>query len=160
MDATIMQTGSSPEPQQDNTVSSPEPELNPSLQGHDITEPDTSPSPEPKSHLSQRGHESDGADPDTFETHYQDSWEEELADGVCGNDEVRGWDELRTQINKDLDKNHKSLFLSQINQLMLIRSFASLRLKGFNRIPASMEIARQWHEKDGTYFARCIQALA
>ena len=47
-----------------------------------------------------------------------------------------------------------------INQLLIIRNFATLRLKGLSHIEASVEIARQWHESEGIYFAWCVRALA
>jgi hypothetical protein len=43
---------------------------------------------------------------------------------------------------------------------LIIRNFATLRLKGLPRIPASLEIARQWHEGEGAHFARHVRALA
>jgi hypothetical protein len=96
------------------------------------------------------------------ETENAEAWEEELDETLTPNAEIRDWEALRTQIKADLKKKHKSLPLSQINQLMILRNFANLRLKGYGRIEASFEIARQWHEKDGsnTHFARRIRALA
>jgi hypothetical protein len=101
-----------------------------------------------------------GPEPDDFDVEDQEAWEDEVTEDICGQDEVRGWDELRAQINKELEKKHKSLSLAQINQLMLIQSFATLCLKGLKRIPASLEITQQWHKKDGQYFAHRIRALA
>ena len=43
---------------------------------------------------------------------------------------------------------------------MIICNFATLRLKGLSRTQASIEIARQWHEGQGNWFARCVRALA
>jgi hypothetical protein len=50
--------------------------------------------------------------------------------------------------------------LLQINQLLILRNFATLCLKGYQTIAASFEIARQWHEKDGTHFTRKVRSLA
>src|SRR5271170_2511044 len=75
-------------------------------------------------------------------------------------EDICGWDELCTQINKDLKKKHTTLSLTQTNQLLLICNFATLHLIGLQSIPASLEIAHKWHEKDGTYFACRIRALA
>ena len=75
-------------------------------------------------------------------------------------DEICSWDVLRNQITTDLKKTGKTLPLSQINQLLILRNFATLRLKGYRIIPASLEIARQWHEKDSTHFARKVRSLA
>ena len=72
-------------------------------------------------------------------------------------DDVRGWDVLRDQIKADLKKNGPTLPLSKVNQLLILRNFATLRLKGYRIIPASMEIARQWHEKEGHHFARKVR---
>jgi hypothetical protein len=43
---------------------------------------------------------------------------------------------------------------------MILSTFATLRLKGVSRITASGEIARQWHEGEGKYFAHRVRALA
>ncbi|KZV74693.1 hypothetical protein PENSPDRAFT_572631 [Peniophora sp. CONT] len=75
--------------------------------------------------------------------------------------EVRGWKELREQIKKDLAADKKrSLTFSQINQLLIIRNFATLRLKGLGWMAASDAIALQWHEGEGVHYARRVRALA
>ena len=77
--------------------------------------------------------------------------------------EIRGWDKLRDQIKKDLKKKHTSLPLSHINQLMILRNFATLRLKGYSCMSTSHQIAKQWHENtDGSsiHFAHRVQSLA
>ena len=81
-----------------------------------------------------------------------EEWEAELDESLApGTTEIRGWLTLRAQIKEDLKKKARSLPLSQINQLMILRNFATLRLKGLGRIVASKEIARQWHDKlDGS----------
>ncbi|KAJ6546396.1 hypothetical protein DFH09DRAFT_1087719 [Mycena vulgaris] len=71
---------------------------------------------------------------------------------------VRSWHALREKVKTDLKK--RNLSATQHNQLLIIRSFATLRIKGLKRIQASLEIARQWHEGNGNHFARRIQALA
>jgi hypothetical protein len=91
----------------------------------------------------------------------EEAWEEELEEQEQAGIDIRGWDELREQIKKDLVKGGKTnLPLSQVNQLLLIRNFATLRLKGMGQIAASLEIAHQWHEGEGAYFARKVRALA
>jgi hypothetical protein len=50
--------------------------------------------------------------------------------------------------------------LSRLNQLLIISNFATLRIKGVSRTQASYEIARQWHEGQGNWFARRVRALA
>jgi hypothetical protein len=91
----------------------------------------------------------------------QEEWEHELDLGVQGTStEVRDWGVLRKQIQDDLKKRYRTFSLSQINQLMILSNFATLRLKGTSRIAASMEIARQWHPGDGVWFARRVRALA
>ena len=93
-----------------------------------------------------------------------EAWEEEsdMLAGICSSitTHVKGWEELRKQIKKDLQKHSKSLSLSQINQHMILANFATLRLKGFSWISASEEIARQWHDGKGSWFARRVRSLA
>ena len=48
----------------------------------------------------------------------------------------------------------------KINQLLILSNFATLRLKGLSRIAASVEIARQWHEGKGSWFAHRVRSLA
>jgi hypothetical protein len=43
---------------------------------------------------------------------------------------------------------------------MIIRNFATLRLKGVSHIQAGAEIACQWHEGKGDWFARQVRSLA
>lgn len=77
--------------------------------------------------------------------------------------EIRDWDKLRDQIKADLEKAKKKKHqasLAEINQMLIIRNFATLRLKGCGRMEASAEIARQWHEGEGAHFARQVRALA
>jgi hypothetical protein len=52
--------------------------------------------------------------------------------------------------------------LTQINQLIILRNFATLRIKGTKRIAASEQITAQWHEGpgQGAHFARQIRTLA
>ena len=93
----------------------------------------------------------------------EEPWEAEMHETLTTQVEIRGWKELRDQIKKDLKTMHTTLPLSRINQLMILRNFATLRLKGHGRMSASYEIAQQWHEKDdgsSTHFARRIRALA
>ncbi|TFK91730.1 hypothetical protein K466DRAFT_482133 [Polyporus arcularius HHB13444] len=92
----------------------------------------------------------------------EEAWEEELAERLRGKLEIRGWDVLRDDIKKDMSKHAKQYTIVQLNQLTIIRNFATLRLKGYKRIPASLEIARQWHESSTSeaYFARRVRALA
>ena len=61
--------------------------------------------------------------------------------------DIRDWATLREQINNDL-RNTKNLPQRHINQLLIIRNFATLRLKGLSCIKASVEIACQWHESE------------
>jgi hypothetical protein len=49
---------------------------------------------------------------------------------------------------------------THLNKLTILRNFAMLRIKGVRRIAASEEIARQFHEGTGRYFARQIRVLA
>ena len=74
--------------------------------------------------------------------------------------EIRPWVVLREQIKDDLKKHSRTLPLSKINQLIILRNFATLQIKGYSKLAASQEIARQWHEGEGTHFARRVRALA
>jgi hypothetical protein len=77
------------------------------------------------------------------------------------NSEIRGWNDLREQIKEDLRMAKKrNMTLTQINQLIVLRNFATLRIKGIKRIAASQQIAAQWHEGQGVHFARQIRTLA
>ena len=93
-----------------------------------------------------------------------EDWEAELDECLTPNPtEIQDWSTLRKQIKKDLARKYKSLPLSQVNQLMILRNFATLRLRGLGRIEASKEIARQFHQKlEGSsgHFARRIRSLA
>ena len=91
----------------------------------------------------------------------ENDWEEDLdecihADGV----DIRGWEELREQITTDLKNRGNTLPITKINQLLVLRNFATLQLKGYGKIEASTEIAWQWHEGEGKHYARKIRALA
>jgi hypothetical protein len=95
----------------------------------------------------------------------EELWEEELDENLAPNGlaDIRDWETLRKQIIDDLKQKGKSFSLSQINQLMILRNFATLRIKGNGRIAASMKIAEQWHEKEtgsSVHFARRVRALA
>ncbi|KAF9491066.1 hypothetical protein BDN71DRAFT_1398937 [Pleurotus eryngii] len=73
---------------------------------------------------------------------------------------VHSWENLQTKIRGDLKKNSKNPPLSQLNQLMILSNFATLRIKGTPRIQASLEIAHLWRENTGNRFARRVQDLA
>jgi len=77
-----------------------------------------------------------------------------------GGVKIRGWDELQDQVKDDLAKGAKTLPLSHVSQLMLIQSFATLRLKGLGCVKASLEIAHQWHKGEGVHFTWKVRALA
>jgi hypothetical protein len=90
-----------------------------------------------------------------------EDWEHELDERVQNSQsEIQDWSALRAQIKADLKKQYRQLSLSQINQMMILSNFATLRLKGLPRIEASERIAEQWHEKEGKWFARRVRALA
>lgn len=75
--------------------------------------------------------------------------------------DVRTWKDLREQLKDDISNAYKqSARLTTINQLLLLRNFATLRIKGTGRMAASREIARQWHEGEGAHFARRVRILA
>jgi hypothetical protein len=88
---------------------------------------------------------------------YESDLEEAFQGPKCA---IKDWSELRKQIKTHLRKHSKSLPLSKINQYLIISNFATLRLKGLSRTQASIEIANQWHEGPGNWFARRVRALA
>lgn len=57
-----------------------------------------------------------------------ETWEEENVSSHPA--EIKDWATLRTQIKADLKKHPKKFALSEINKLLLICNFATLRLKG------------------------------
>jgi hypothetical protein len=76
-------------------------------------------------------------------------------------EEIQGWHELREQIKADLTlANKKKEMTGKITQLLVLRNFATLRIKGYGRMAASKDIARQWHEGSGAHFARRVRVLA
>ena len=90
-----------------------------------------------------------------------EDWEEELEEHTKGSkNHVRDWEDLRADIKKQLKKESKTLPVSRLNQLMVISCFATLRLKGYSRTQSSIQVARQWHEGEGNWFARHVRALA
>jgi hypothetical protein len=90
-----------------------------------------------------------------------DAWEDELDDMTHGAlRKVKSWPVLRQEIKKTLKAQHKSLALSEINQLIILRDFATLLIKGMTRAQASLRIAEQWRDGAGTHFARRVCALA
>jgi hypothetical protein len=84
--------------------------------------------------------------------------EDEMEMAVSGNANVQDWAILHQQIKNELKKS-KLLSLTHINQLMILSNFATLQLKGFSHMNASFEIAWQWHEGTGSWFARQVHAL-
>ncbi|KAJ3004691.1 hypothetical protein NUW54_g4694 [Trametes sanguinea] len=92
----------------------------------------------------------------------EDEWEEEVSSTLQLGTKIRGWDVLRAQVKQDLADKAQQLPISRVNQLCIIRNFATLRLKGKGRIAASLEIAQQWQERVGSeaYFARRVRTLA
>jgi len=92
-----------------------------------------------------------------------ETWEEELEQDVSNCPaEIKDWATLWTQVKADLKKGAKTwkLALSKVNKLMIICNFATLRLKGKSHMEASLEIAEQWHERDGVWFSWKVRALA
>jgi hypothetical protein len=100
------------------------------------------------------------AEEELMDNDEREDWEEELDVAIKGRNEIRDWQTLRNQINDDLKKHQASLPLTRINQLVILRNFATLRLKGLSRTGASEEIAHQWRMGSGAWFARRVRALA
>jgi hypothetical protein len=90
-----------------------------------------------------------------------EEWELDFEEHIHAGSEIRDWSVLREQIKTDLKKQKNKLSLTQINQLLVVQNFATLRLKGYLRIPASEAVAQQWHRNENpVYFARKVRALA
>jgi hypothetical protein len=90
-----------------------------------------------------------------------DDWKDELDDLTHGAScEIKSWPALWTQIEKVLKTQHKSLALLAVNQLIILRNFATLFMKGFGWIQASEHIATQWRAGSRQHFARRIRSLA
>lgn len=71
-------------------------------------------------------------------------WEEDLDEVVhLQASELKSWAELQEQIKEDIQKGSKTLPMSKINQLVALRSFATLIVKGYGQIAASQKIACQ-----------------
>lgn len=90
-------------------------------------------------------------------------WEEEPHDTIIPMGDIRGWDVLPDQINDDLRKKSNSLAKSHINQLLILRGFAALWIRGVGKMKASEQVALQWQDDIGGSalgFARRIRALA
>ena len=103
------------------------------------------------------------ADEDEDEVAWEQGVCETMMGDVKSSTEIGGWEALRNQIKKNLKKQHESLALSRINQLMILRNFVTLCLKGLGCMSASHQIAQQWHEKShgsSIYFACHVRALA
>ncbi|TFK36171.1 hypothetical protein BDQ12DRAFT_725467 [Crucibulum laeve] len=105
-----------------------------------------------------------GEDEGELEISEEGAWEEELYETVQPKSETCSWKALYDQLQEDLKKNHKThtLPLSKVQQLLILRIFANLILKGYKRIPASLEIAYHWDEANepSSCFARRVWALA
>ena len=87
--------------------------------------------------------------------------EDELMEGVQGpKGHIHDWIDLRKDIKALLKIHSKILPLSQLNQYLIISNFATLCIKGLSHTHASLEIAQQWHEGKGNWFAHRVCALA
>jgi len=72
---------------------------------------------------------------------------EDMDPVTTARDEIRGWPELQEQIKADFQTANKGCTgPTQINQLIILRNFATLRIKGLGRMAASEQIVQQWHE--------------
>jgi hypothetical protein len=76
-----------------------------------------------------------------------ESWleDDQLDEGVQGGAsgvDIRGWDVLREQIKKEMKSRSHTLPLRQVTQLVILRDFATLRLKGYEEMDTCLEIAQ------------------
>ena len=92
-----------------------------------------------------------------------EAWEDELDENISNPKVVpRPWDELRKKIKDDLKKNSRKLSLSQINQMMILANFTTLRLKGITQINASVEINKlqaYWLSDEQWNLAETLSAI-
>ena len=137
--------------------------------------PTCDPSPEPEG-LSQFESGSDSNDDAPGSGHELDSLGPEGAGGERDEDDInnfmdaggsepkediRDWHKLQDRIKSDLVMAHKQHdSLSCINKFLILRNFATLRIKGIEHIVASQEIMQQWHDSVGVHFAHQIWFLA
>jgi hypothetical protein len=90
-----------------------------------------------------------------------EAWEEELDE--CTDNvtlQTKTWPEIRAEVDKQLKTQFKTLARTEVNQLIILRSFATLLMRGVKRIDASLRVAEQWRDGAGTHFARRVRALA
>ncbi len=137
--------------------------------------PTCNPSPEPEG-LSQFGSGSNSNDDTPGSGHELDLLGPEGAGGERDEDDIDNfmdaggskpkedicdWHKLQDQIKSDLVMAHKwHDSLSCINKFLILRNFATLRIKGIGCIVVSQEITWQWHNGMGVHFARKIRFLA
>jgi len=104
----------------------------------------------------------EAAGEDSLEDDPEVLWEEEADVHIGGSEEgiLTDWKEVYRDITAKLDKGKRNgMGVSETNQLLIIRNFAILQLKGFGRMRASREIALQWKCGDGVHFARRVRAM-
>jgi hypothetical protein len=113
--------------------------------------------------------DNDGDDDDDNNVVTNSDGEEETIDDLLDaggakpkpREDIREWHELREQIKQDLELAEKKKEThGKITQLLILRNFAMLRIKGCGRIAASKDIACQWHEGKGAHFAHRVRVLA
>jgi hypothetical protein len=76
-------------------------------------------------------------------------------------DEVCGWIELREQIKDNQQQGHRqNKSLTHMNQLSIVRNFATLHIKGMWCMATSKAITWQWHNGMGIHFTHQIWFLA
>jgi hypothetical protein len=76
-------------------------------------------------------------------------------------EDVCGWSDLRDQIEMDLVVAHKDQkSLMTLNKLLVLRNFATLRIRGIGHIATSMQIAMQMMDGVGTHLTRHICFIA
>lgn len=91
----------------------------------------------------------------------EEAWEEEVNEAIISSSlKVKPWDALQEQIKEDLKKGKKKLPMSNLNQLIVLYNFATLRIKGYGCMAASTEIAQQWSEAEGVHLSHQLGALA
>jgi hypothetical protein len=116
---------------------------------------------DPLDWLSDEELEDDDADVPQTAIRDLEEWEGELDECVEDAPSMsRSIQELRDEIDKRYKTRFKTLSRSEANQLIILRNFFTLQMKGYTRTDASKHIAEQWRDGVGTHFARRVCALA
>ena len=111
------------------------------------------------------GPQDDDVDDDAISSEGEEEDTDLLLDAVVSEpkakEDVRSWEELCEQLKDDLHRGHKKHAPhAHMNQLTILRNFATLCIKGKGHIATSEAIVQQFHEGVGVHFTHRIRFLA